>query len=83
MRASCTTREGEAACFDIQNRWRVALYVEPFGGRNSASLSHTRNLRRMSIAERIDGRDMGRYYTIEQDIETLRPAWKSHHKNLT
>ena len=26
-----------------------------------------------SIAERIDGRDMGRYHTIEPDAETLRP----------
>ena len=36
----------------------------------------------MSVAERINGRDMGRYHTIEQDTETLRPPWKSHREEF-
>ena len=69
MTASCTVREGEVACLDTQNCWRIALCNESIGGRNSARLGIQRNLRRMSVAGRIDGRDMGRYHTIEQDIE--------------
>ena len=40
MIASCAAHEGEVACLDTENCWRIALYVEPIGGRNSARLSH-------------------------------------------
>ena len=83
MTASCTAREGEVACFEKEDYWKIALCEEPLGERSSVRLRIKRNLRRMSVAERIDGRDMGCYHMIEQDTETLRSPWMSYHENLT
>ena len=58
MTASCTARDGEIVCHEIENGWRIALCVESLGKRNSAYLSLQGNLGRMSVAERIDGRDL-------------------------
>ena len=68
MTASCTAREGEVARFE---HWRIAVCDEPLREKNSVRLRLNRNLRRMSSAERIGGREMGRYHMIEQDTETL------------